>query len=92
MTTPKELFLKNADLRDRWQAVAKTDWFANVLVYAIGHLTAQSRMTPETLRGAQALADTLGTLADPDDPAPELPTQVLVHNLDSLSRTNTTQV
>lgn len=90
-TTPKELFLKQSELRDKWQAVAKADWFAEVLVYLRAHIVSSRTMTPDYLRGVTAVCDELTTLGDAIEPDRHSPQSLLYHAMDDLTRTRTTE-
>lgn len=84
MTDPKSLFQKNKELFGKWSAVAHSDWFAEVLVYARGaFLDARLGLNEDSLYGAKEYERILCDLAETeagDIPAPKIGLQ---HDLDS---------
>lgn len=71
MTTAKAQFLKNKPLCDQWTAVCKQDWYAQVTVHAMSHLTEGQNLTYEQQQGANMLRAALFYLGDAEENAPQ---------------------
>lgn len=71
--TAKELFNKDRELSQSWNAVAKADWFGQVMLYARGALI-ESDLKPGELEGAkkfEGILSDLANLAEPEIPTPK---------------------
>lgn len=85
----KTLFLKNKDLRDQWQAVAKADWFSEVLTHARSELMAMANLNTDQLKGAMAMENTLLHLGDDEPEEVAYPGTGIDHDLEVTKNTST---
>lgn len=79
--TPKELFQKQTDLKDRLAAVTKSDWFSEVLLFVRAELVETANITPELFKGAKAFEGILMSLCDPEDSTEMFPGPQLHHDI-----------
>jgi hypothetical protein len=87
MGDAKDLFLKQQQLREQWLAIAKTDWFRQALVYAMGELMNAPDVNTDNLKGARQYERILLGLGDDENQPPEqFPTSGLSHDLDARPR------
>lgn len=86
MTTPKERFLQNKDLADKWHAVSSSEWFEEVIVYARAQMI-DTKITTEELDGARRFITTLLDLAEHEPRSAKFPSSGLNRNLDVPRRT-----
>lgn len=87
--TPKELFLSDKELSNKWGAVAGSDWFGKVVVFARGQMLDQ-KVTTEELEGVRKFVQVLQTISDFEQPSRPYPTAGLNRNLDVPPRTGKT--
>lgn len=86
MTPTKELFLKRTELRKSLLAINKTDWFAEVCVFAFKLATETAQVTPDFLAGIDTALETLHTMADDEPGLPEAIKSGLRHDFETAKR------
>lgn len=79
----KELFLKNKELSSKWRDMALSDNFEQVLTFARSEISQQGPST-EMLKGAELMAHTLLTLAEPEEVSFLWPKTGLDHMADKM--------
>lgn len=71
MSTTKEIFLKNKDLRDYLSAIVHADDFKICLAYAKAEMMDRAGVSAEMLNGARAFESLLLSLPDETDSSDE---------------------
>lgn len=82
----KSVFLKDIELVKQWRAIAPTEWFSKVLIFARGELSETTGITPEALKGAKQLENILLGLASEEEEIPNEFGPRLEHNIDTPTR------
>jgi len=78
--TSKPLFLKHKELSNQWSAVASSDWFQEVLLFAMNEFIEQE-VTDEQIKGAKKFRDCLLELVETPAPAIVFPSSGIHHNV-----------
>lgn len=78
--TAKPLFLKDKTLSNQWAAVATSDWFQQVLIFAMNEFIEQE-VTDEQIKGAKKFRDCLLELVETPAPAVSFPSSGIHHNV-----------
>ena len=78
---PKEILLKNKDLREKLSAVVHADWFAEALMYVWAE-AAPNLGSADLTKGARIFQDTLLTLPDDEPVRPERIKSGIKHDFD----------
>lgn len=79
----KTLFNKQKDLRDQLNAVVKSEWFCQCLIYVRGEIMDRPGLTPAGIDGARAFEYLLLNFTDEETEAAEFPGSGLQHNLEA---------
>jgi hypothetical protein len=82
MSPTKTIFNKDKELRSQWAAVAASDWFQRVLMFARSEFI-ESNVTQEQLSGAKQFERILVTIIDPDYTPPEPIRSPINHAIDN---------
>lgn len=85
MSLAKELFNRDKELSSSWNAVAKSDWFGKVLLYARGALM-EADLKPGEMEGAKRFENILTELANLAEPDVPTPKSGLTYDLEPPSR------
>ncbi len=85
---PKELLLKNKDLRDKLSAVAHSEWFSEALMYVLAE-AAPSLDSADKHKGARVFQDILLSIADDEPVRPERIKSGINHAFDEVKEEQT---
>lgn len=86
MSLSRELFFRNKELTDQWNAVAHSDWFGQVLMHARSAFMESIDLKDGELSGAKRFESILRELADKDQESVGTPSSGLRHDLDTVHK------
>lgn len=78
----KTLFNKQKELRDKLNAVVKSDWFSEAMIYVRASLMERPGLTPAGIDGARAFEHVLLEFTDEENAVGHFPSPGLEHDLE----------